>query len=146
MFTEAILLLGSNLDEKSNIINNAISLIKKKYKINKISSEYISEPWGFKSNNNFVNVAIKILCEDSANDLLNFILNVERELGRTRNSFKKYSDRNIDIDIMLFGNAQIETDNLIIPHSKLLDRKFCLLPMAEIASTTIIPNTRLTLS
>ena len=146
MFTEAILLLGSNLDEKSNIIKKAISLIKKKYEVNKISSEYSSEPWGFKSKNNFINVAIKLLCEDSANELLEYILKIESDLGRTRNASEKYSDRNIDIDIMLFGNALIETDTLVIPHSKLLERRFCLLPMVEIASYTIIPNTRLTLS
>jgi len=146
MFNEVILVIGSNLDEKSNIIKKAISLIKKRYEINKISSEYISEPWGFKSKNNFINVAITLLCKDSANELLEFILKIERDLGRTRNSSKNYSDRIIDIDIMLYGNKLIETNNLIIPHTKLLERRFCLLPMVEISPNTIIPNTALTLS
>ena len=146
MFNEVILLLGSNLDEKSNVIKKAISLIKKRYEINKISSEYISEPWGFKSNNNFINVAVKLLCKDSAFELLEFVLKIESDLGRTRNNSINYSDRIIDIDIMLFGNELIETSNLVIPHCKLLERRFCLLPMVEVASNTIIPNTKLTLA
>jgi 2-amino-4-hydroxy-6-hydroxymethyldihydropteridine diphosphokinase len=146
MFNEVILLLGSNLDEKSNVIKKAISLIKKRYEINKISSEYISEPWGFKSNNNFINVAVKLICKDSAFELLEFVLKIERDLGRTRNNSINYSDRIIDIDIMLFGNELIETSNLVIPHCKLLERRFCLLPMVEVASNTIIPNTKLTLA
>jgi len=146
MFNEVILLLGSNLDEKSNVIKKAISLIKERYEINKISSEYISEPWGFKSKNNFINVAVKLLCKDSAFELLKFVLKIERDLGRTRNTSKNYSDRIIDIDIMLFGNKLIETSNLVIPHGKLVERRFCLLPMVEIASNTLIPDTKLTLA
>jgi 2-amino-4-hydroxy-6-hydroxymethyldihydropteridine diphosphokinase len=146
MFNEVILLLGSNLDEKSNVIKKAISLIKERYEINKISSEYISEPWGFKSKNNFINVAVKLLCKDSAFELLKFVLKIERDLGRTRNTSKNYSDRIIDIDIMLFGNELIETSNLVIPHGKLVERRFCLLPMVEIASNTLIPDTKLTLA
>jgi len=145
MFNEVILLLGSNLDEKSNVIKKAISLIKKRYAIKKISSEYITEPWGFKSNNNFINVAVKLLCKDSAFELLEFVLKIERDLGRTRNTSINYSDRIIDIDIMLFGNEIIETSNLVIPHCKLIERRFCLLPMVEIASNMIIPNIKLTL-
>jgi len=145
MFNEVILLLGSNLDEKSNVIKKAISLIKKRYAIKKISSEYITEPWGFKSNNNFINVAVKLLCKDSAFELLEFVLKIERDLGRTRNASINYSDRIIDIDIMLFGNEIIETSNLVIPHCKLIERRFCLLPMVEIASNMIIPNIKLTL-
>ena len=146
MFNEVILLLGSNLDEKSNVIKKAISLIKKRYAINKISSEYITEPWGFKSNNNFINVAVKLLCKDSAFELLEFVLKIERDLGRTRNASINYSDRIIDIDIMLFGNEIIETSNLVIPHCKLIERRFCLLPMVEIASNMIIPDIKLTLA
>lgn len=146
MFNEVILLLGSNLDEKSNVIKKAISLINEKYEINKISSEYKSEPWGFNSKNNFINVAVKLLCKDSAFELLKFVLKIEHDLGRTRNNSKNYSDRVIDIDIMLFGNELIETRNLVIPHCKLIERRFCLLPMVEIASNTLIPNTKLTLA
>ena len=98
---EVILILGSNLDDKNKFIDQAIKLLNKRYKIIKTSLKYLSKAWGFESDNDFMNVAVSIECSEKPHDLLKQIMQIENELGRVRSIYKRYTDRTIDIDIMI---------------------------------------------
>lgn len=136
----AWLSLGSNMGNKLHNLQAAIELLHKKAgSVNAVSSVYETAAWGF-SGNNFLNICCKIQTWLSPNDLLEVINLVETKLGRIRTlSQQRYTDRLIDIDILLYDDAVINTKNLIIPHPKMAARKFVLLPLAEIAKNVIHP-------
>ncbi len=131
--------LGTNQGNKLENLQKAIDVIAEKVgDIQKIASVYKTASWGFKSND-FYNTCIKIATYLNPETLLNQLLSIENELGRTRNKDKTYSDRIIDIDILLFDDEIIFSKKLIVPHPKMLARKFVLVPLAEIAKNTIHP-------
>jgi 2-amino-4-hydroxy-6-hydroxymethyldihydropteridine diphosphokinase len=97
-----------------------------------VSSFYETEPVEFTAQPWFLNCAVKLDTEKMPKQLLSGILEIEREMGRKRR--QKKGPRNIDIDILLFGNSVVETKGLIIPHPALHERRFVLEPLAEIAA------------
>ena len=137
---EAVLLLGSNCENKEQVIDLAIKKIAEKYTINQKSSFFYSPPWGYNSKNEFVNIGILIKCSNSAEILLREILQIETKLGRIRNENDCYEDRPIDIDIILFGNMIINHKDLVIPHPRMHQRKFCLTPLNEIIPNYVVPG------
>ena len=111
------------------------------------STFYVTEPWGFESENSFLNAAVKIETELSADEVLKETQNIEREMGRMEKSEKgKYKDRIIDIDILMYGTSIIDSPNLTIPHKFMKERRFVLEPLAEIASEVVIPETDISVS
>ncbi len=131
--------LGTNLENKFENLQKTIDLIAETIgDIKKIASVYKTASWGFKGND-FYNTCIKISTYLNPETLIEKLLSVEKKIGRTRNSSKKYSDRIIDIDILLFDDEIIFSKNLVIPHPKMLDRKFVLIPLVEIAKNNIHP-------
>ena len=123
--------LGTNLGNRENNLNDAVAEIGKHVgKVLIKSSVYETEPWGFQSENKFLNTVIKVGTELSPKALLEEILRIEIYLGRVRSSVQ-YSSRIIDIDILFFDNQVINTHNLIVPHPKLHERKFVLVPLVE---------------
>jgi 2-amino-4-hydroxy-6-hydroxymethyldihydropteridine diphosphokinase len=94
---------------------------------------YETEPWGFKSKNHFYNQVIILETKYDAYELLDIIHKIEDELGRVRVKNKKWIDRIIDIDILLFDNYVIEDEKLTIPHKHLAERRFVLEPLAYLA-------------
>ncbi len=106
--------------------------------IKKIASIYKTASWGFKSDD-FFNSCIKVSTYLSAEALLKKLLEIENTLGRKRNYSENYSDRIIDIDILLFDDEIISSKTLSIPHPKMLSRKFALIPLVEIAKNVIHP-------
>ena len=98
MNLEAVLLLGSNFDEKEQFIELALIEIAKKHKVLKKSAFYYSAPFGFKSNNEFVNLGILINTNSDSYALLKDMLEIENKLGRKRRVSNVYIDRAIDID------------------------------------------------
>lgn len=134
------LLLGSNLGNKNDILQEALHHISLECgSIVSYSKIYSSEPWGFESCNSFLNMAVKLETELSPSILLESILKIETELGRTRVNDKKYHSRTIDIDIIFYGNLIIETDTLVVPHPKMHLRRFVLTPLNDIAPKYIHP-------
>lgn len=133
------LLLGSNEGNRVLYISKAIVLINK-YIGNVInrSSLYETEPWGYKSDNSFINIAMHVKTNLSAKKVLLNIKKIENELGRKKDN-TKYSSRCIDIDIILYNNDIVKDDGLIIPHQKMHERKFVLEPLNEIATGYIHP-------
>ena len=97
---------------------------------------YETPPWGFNSDNPFINVSVIFQTDKSPTDVLSDCLMIEKKLGRTRkksNPHQKYEDRTIDIDIALWENKIINEDYLIVPHKHLQERQFVLIPLDEIA-------------
>lgn len=126
--------LGTNLGDKETNLRRAISEIERRIGPVRAQSAFITtEPWGFESENNFLNAAV---CVDTAMvplDLLHETQQIEHDLGRTAKSAAGiYSDRIIDIDILLYGNEHISTPELTIPHPLMHERDFVMIPLKQI--------------
>lgn len=136
----AYLLLGSNLGDRFALLQGARKEISSTVgKISKESSVYESEPWGFHSDNKFLNQVIRIETELRPIELLTEILRIESKLGRNRIGEKGYTSRLIDIDILFYNDEIILEEKLTIPHPKIPDRMFTLLPLFEIEPYLIHP-------
>lgn len=131
---EIYLGLGSNLGNKSLHLQTAIDEIEKRIGLVVRQSAFIeSEPWGFESDNTFVNAVIAVDTDMQPMEVLKATQAIEREMGRTSKSINgNYSDRIIDIDILLFGNVKMDTPELTIPHPRMNERDFVIVPLKEV--------------
>jgi 2-amino-4-hydroxy-6-hydroxymethyldihydropteridine diphosphokinase len=135
----AYLGIGSNLGEReSNLRNSVEKLGEYAGKIVKVSSVYETDPWGFSSDDKFLNMVIELETSLKPSGLLGRLLMIESMMGRLREG-KQYSSRIIDIDILFYGDLGCYTKALEIPHPKLHERKFVLVPLAEIAPNLVHP-------
>ena len=135
----AYLSLGTNQGNKLENLQKAIHLIGEKVgAVQKISSIYKTASWGF-SGNYFYNIALKVFTYQAPETLLNSLLLIEKELGRERKNQEGYQNRKIDIDVLLFENEIIFSKTLVVPHSKMLERKFVMVPLVEIAMNVLHP-------
>ena len=125
--------LGTNLGKKLDNLQNAINLIAHKVgRVSKVSSIYKTKSWGFKSDD-FFNICIEVSTNLNPENLLDQVLKVEKELGRIREDSDEYKARIIDIDVLLFDDDIIFYNDLKVPHPRMLERKFVLVPLTEIA-------------
>ena len=126
--------LGSNLGQKEENIRKAIELIGLRVGLVARQSSLIStEPWGFESDNQFVNAAVLCITELSPREVLRATQKIEREMGRSNKSVGgNYSDRIIDIDILLYDELRVDEPDLQIPHPLMLKREFVMIPLREI--------------
>ncbi|HEY1063562.1 MAG TPA: 2-amino-4-hydroxy-6-hydroxymethyldihydropteridine diphosphokinase [Daejeonella sp.] len=132
------LLLGSNLGNRRKYIASAISEIQSKLgSIGQRSSIYQTASWGKHDQPDFLNQVIELKTILKPQDLLSGILSIEADLGRKR--VEKWGSRIIDIDILLYEDQVINEPELIIPHPYLAFRRFCLMPLCEIAPGFIHP-------
>ena len=126
--------LGSNLGDKRENLACAIRLIGERVgKVLRVSSFIETEPWGFESDNTFVNAVI--LCETTLTprQVLRATQKIEREMGRKKKSTDgSYADRCIDIDILLYDDLRVDEPDLQIPHPLMLKRDFVMIPLREI--------------
>jgi 2-amino-4-hydroxy-6-hydroxymethyldihydropteridine diphosphokinase len=137
----AYLMLGSNLGDKSTNLQLALKAVRKEAGIILYSSPiYESEPWGFSHPEYFYNQLLVIQTRLKPEDLLLKILEIEEGMGRIRNS-KEYEARTIDIDILFYDRQNIQSGNLVIPHPKIPERRFVLLPLMKVASQMMHPIT-----
>ncbi len=138
------LLLGSNIEPRYNYIKQAEERIAKYIgKILQSSSIYESEAIGFEAETNFLNKVILIETKFTALNILSNIHIIENKLGRVRNTLG-YTSRTLDIDILYFNDDIINSDLLTVPHARLHERRFTLLPLTEIAPDFINPALKLT--
>lgn len=133
--------LGTNLGDKENNLRQAIEQINKR--IGSVCSQsafYVTEPWGFNSSNTFLNAAIGIETTLPPQELLKETQAIEEEMGRAAKSQNRiYSDRLIDIDILLYDDLVLHTNNLVIPHPLMTERAFVMEPLKEIAGEVLHP-------
>lgn len=127
------LLLGGNLGDKKLVFVNATKFLKENVgAILQQSHIYETEPWGFESSDLFWNQVLELVTDLSPEEVLRQTQHIELELGRVRKE-RKYDSRIIDIDILFYGDEIIQLPNLIIPHPRIQERKFALIPLNEIA-------------
>lgn len=133
------LLLGGNLGNKQQVFAEARTRLEKQVGIISAQSAiYETEPWGFESEDLFWNQALELKTTLSPEEVLKQTQLIELELGRIRKE-KQYDSRIIDIDILFFGDQIIKTANLTVPHPRIQERKFALVPLCEIAADFIHP-------
>ena len=129
--------LGSNQGDKLENLQNAINLIAEKVGgILKVAGVYKTPALGFKGDD-FLNTCVKVSTYLPPEMLIARLLEIEKNLGRVRDKSNSYSNRKIDLDILLFDNEIIFSKELIVPHPRMLERKFVLVPLAEIAKDTL---------
>jgi 2-amino-4-hydroxy-6-hydroxymethyldihydropteridine diphosphokinase len=131
---KAFIGLGSNLGDREQNLHEALQLIGNQAgRIVAVSSFYFSEPQGFVSENYFVNAAIELQTELSPHELLKALQEIEGQMGRnTKSENGIYTDRIIDLDILIYEDERIETADLILPHPRIMERDFVLKPLREL--------------
>lgn len=133
------MLLGSNLGDRQLFLKEADRLLQEQAgRILERSSIYETEPWGHTNKNNFLNQVLLVETSLDPYELLKVIKAIETKLGRIRKA-QRYSPRCIDIDILFYNDGVYFSDDLAIPHPRLHDRMFTLVPLNEIAPDYLHP-------
>lgn len=138
--------LGTNLGDKEKNLRDAVHKIEEQIgKVISLSAFYMTAPWGFESDNSFLNAAVCIETELLPLEVLQKTQEIERELGRTHKSTGGvYSDRLIDIDLLMYDDLILSATSpsgaeLNLPHPLMVERDFVMRPMAEIAPELVHP-------
>lgn len=135
------LALGSNLGDGKANLDRAVALLAQRVgEVQAVSGYMESEPWGFESQHRFTNGAVAMTTSLSPMELLDVTQAIEREMGRTHKHKpgEPYTDRIIDIDILLYDDVHIATERLVIPHPHIHDRDFVRIPLTEISSNKTV--------
>ena len=133
--------IGSNLNGPIKQLNKAVEHLKNHPEITivNVSSFYVTKPVCIENQPDFINAVIEIKYDRGAHKLIDELLNIELLFGRIR--AEKNGPRIIDLDILLFGDLEINDSDLTIPHPRMMERVFVLLPLAEIAPTIMVNGT-----
>ncbi|HEY50236.1 MAG TPA: 2-amino-4-hydroxy-6-hydroxymethyldihydropteridine diphosphokinase [Dehalococcoidia bacterium] len=137
--TEAVTVylgLGSNLGDRQANLDRALEFLSQRLRMGKVSSIYDTEPLSDSNQPRFLNLVCQAFTRLEPSALLALANGIERKLGRVGKSGKP---RTIDIDILLYGDQVIDTPELVIPHPKMTERAFVLIPLDEIAPDIIHP-------
>ena len=132
--------MGTNLGDRESYLKDAIIELASNpsNKVVAVSSIYETDPWGYTDQGKFLNMAICLETQLTAQELLACCMQVEKNLGRKREI--RWGPRTIDLDILLYNQENIVTKNLIVPHPRMLDRAFVVIPLVEIDKDIILPN------
>jgi 2-amino-4-hydroxy-6-hydroxymethyldihydropteridine diphosphokinase len=132
--------LGSNLGNRETYLQHALNRLHEHPQITltQLSSIYETEPVGNVDQDSFLNMVVRGETSLSPEQFLHVTQHVEQDLGRRREIY--WGPRTIDIDILLYNNKRIDTEKLVIPHPRMTERAFVLIPLAEIAPSSIIPG------
>ncbi|MFC2057157.1 2-amino-4-hydroxy-6-hydroxymethyldihydropteridine diphosphokinase [Chloroflexota bacterium] len=129
--------LGSNMGSRQGNLDKAIDLLSQRLKVERVSSIYDTEPVGNTGQPRFLNLVCLVYTRLASKDLLTLVKGIELKLGRA--SGTSNAPRPIDIDILFYGDQVIKTRELEIPHPRLTERAFVLVPLAEIAPDLVHP-------
>lgn len=130
MKTEVVLGLGGNKGDREKLLFRAIEELKAHFELVALSSIYESEAWGGVAKGKFLNQIAVISTAKEPEEVLGILQVIELELGRIRE--EHWGNRTMDIDILYFGNEVIQTERLRVPHSFIEQRRFVLVPLAEL--------------
>jgi len=135
----AFLSLGSNMDDRLSYLKGAIDELHKDehISIREISSIYETDPVGYTNQGNFLNIVAKLETDYEADQLLRKCLQIELQLGRERKI--RWGPRTIDLDILLYNQDNIETDDLSVPHPRMQERAFVIIPLLELEPNIQLP-------
>jgi len=139
--TKAYVGLGANLGDRRATIERAVELLgaAEGVEVLAVSSLRETDPVGFTEQPRFLNGAAAVETALAASELLSVLLDVERRLGRTREG-PRFGPRVIDLDLLLYGDAQVDEPGLTVPHPRLHERRFALEPLAELAPGLVVPG------
>ena len=142
---EALLGLGGNIGDVRATLKNAVALFADGTQVilRARSSDYTTPPWGVTDQPPFVNLAIQVETALPPRALLERALEVERALGRDRARETRWGPRTIDIDLIAYDDLAIDERDLILPHPRLFERAFVLVPLAEIAPDRVIAGRKI---
>lgn len=139
------LLLGTNLGDRVAQLGRAREAIQHRIgQISACSAVYETEAWGNPNQPDYLNQVVEVTTAISPELLLDTVHQIEQELGRDRK--EKWGARVIDIDILFYGEEEIESEHLHVPHPHIPDRRFVLIPLAEIAGQFVHPTLHKTIS
>ena len=132
--------LGSNLGDKSGNIREAVVRLSDIPTIHvaKVSSLYETAPVGVEDQPDFLNAVAQVETDLPPLELLQIIMKIEKDMGRVRNL--RWGPRVIDIDILIYDEIRMDTEELILPHPRMMERAFVLAPLAEIAPELRLPS------
>ena len=132
MKNKAFLSLGTNMGDREDNLTKALNLLKKhpNIKVVNVSSIYETDPVGYENQADFLNIVVEIKTDVNAIELLNISQEIEEQLGRKREI--RWGPRIIDLDILLYNDENIETEHLTIPHPRMFERGFVMVPLIEI--------------
>ncbi|MGM9927972.1 MAG: 2-amino-4-hydroxy-6-hydroxymethyldihydropteridine diphosphokinase [Bacillus sp. (in: firmicutes)] len=135
----AYLSLGSNLDDRLCYLRDAVKLLQEDEQIDvmSVSSVYETDPVGYTDQGNFLNIVVKVNTAYEAEELLAKCMNIEQTLGRKR--IIRWGPRTVDLDILLYNQDNIETDDLSVPHPRMHERAFVIIPLLEIEPNIQLP-------
>jgi 2-amino-4-hydroxy-6-hydroxymethyldihydropteridine diphosphokinase len=132
--------MGSNTGDRRAALQSALDEMRRNgIAVGRVSHTYETEPVGFVSEERFFNLIAEAKWDGSAQELLTVLLSIERRLGRVRSGVQRYESRSIDLDIVLFGREVINTSELTIPHPRMAERGFVLVPLNELIPSYIHP-------
>ncbi len=139
-----IIALGSNIEPKVSHLNQAINLMSQLdyLEVLKQSTVYQTVPKGYADQDDFYNMVVEVSANTTPTQLLSDLQEIERELKRKRTI--KNGPRTIDLDILLMGNQTSDTDELVVPHPRMHERAFVLVPLTEIAPNYLMPHSNQT--
>ena len=135
--TTVFIALGTNLGERLANLRDAIDALAPDVRILRESTIYETPPWGYTDQPSFLNMVVQAETSLSARALLDYLKKREDELGRVKNF--RYGPRHIDLDILFYDALVLDEDRLQIPHPRLHERAFVLVPLAELAPDLIHP-------
>ena len=127
--------LGTNLGDREANLKAAVEQINKRVgEVTSLSAFYVTEPWGFESSHPFLNAVCRVDTVLTPHEVLAVTQDIERMIGRTKKSVNGcYSDRPIDVDILIYDDCRLNTPELTIPHPLMHKRDFVMKPLGEIA-------------
>jgi 2-amino-4-hydroxy-6-hydroxymethyldihydropteridine diphosphokinase len=136
----AFLGLGGNVGDSRATLDRAVAMLNdgRDIKVLARSSDYQTPPWGVESQAPFVNLCLAVETTLAPRQLLSRIHEVEQSLGRDRASETRWGPRTCDIDILSYDNTALNEPDLTLPHPRMFERGFVLMPLAEIAPDAVI--------
>lgn len=142
---EVYISLGSNMGDKEETLRHAVQLLQqqKEIEVVKLSSIYETDPVGYTNQDLFLNMVVQVRTTLPAQEMLEECQKIEQALKRVR--IIRWGPRTIDLDILFYNHDNIETETLIVPHPRMHERAFVLVPLLEIDPNLIYPPTGLAL-
>ena len=135
-----VISIGTNLGDKLKNLKNALSNIEGFGRILDKSRIFCSDPWGYDSENEFLNMGLVIKTSLEPMQLLKKLKIIEKQMGRGPKMDQSYQDRIIDLDILIYSGFTIDNEELSIPHPKIKERKFSLLILKDLFENEFIPD------
>jgi 2-amino-4-hydroxy-6-hydroxymethyldihydropteridine diphosphokinase len=141
---EALIALGGNIGDVRTTFARALAMLCDSGDARLIarSSDYSTPPWGVEDQPPFVNCCASLETRLSPHDLLMRVQGIERAFGRDRNQERRWGPRTLDIDVLAYDDATVDEPDLTLPHPRLFERAFVLVPLAEIAPDRVIAGVR----